>query len=89
MEPGASFEHNSVSLRPIFVSPGSLKLKKCAKISDFHAPEGYKKHNEFHEIHQLRKFRALETDCDIVVHCFDVRCKVKTLAHLLKCIALR
>ncbi len=89
MESGASFEHNSVSLRPIFFSPGSSKLKKCAKISDFHAPQGYKKQHEIHEIHQLRTFRALETDCDIAVHCFDVRRKVETLAHRLRCIAPR
>ena len=49
--------------------------------------QGYKKHHEIHEIHQLRTFRALETDCDIVVHCFDVRRKVETLAHRLVGIA--
>ena len=83
MEVGVSFEHNIVSLRPIFFSLGSLKLKKCAKISDFQALGGSQYHHNFLEIHQSRTFRALKTGCDIFEPSFDVRCKAQTLAYRL------
>ena len=90
MAHGASSEYHSVSLRPIFFSLDSFKLKKVAKIDDFDAPEGVKiskKYQNFHENDQLLTFRLLKTDCDAFALSFDVRCTVESLAHRLTCIA--